>query len=43
MNIDFSWSIQKWVDFIKEFLDVIVNFFSSFKDVDIKIFADDEG
>ena len=43
MNIDFSWSIQDWIDFIKEFLDVFVKFFGSFKDIDIKLFADDEG
>ena len=38
LNIDFSWSIQDWIAFIKEFIDVLVDFFGS---IGIKLFEDD--
>lgn len=40
MKIDFSWSTADWMALIKEFLQIIQNFF---KEIGINIFSTDDG
>ena len=39
MTIDFSWSIDQWIDVINRFLQIIKDFFAG---IGIQLFADAE-
>ncbi len=39
MNIDFSWSIEDWMDIFNQFIAIIENFFAR---LGIQLFADEE-